>query len=94
MRRHTIPKDRAFVTTSPLQSFLHRLIPLSIISKDNISRLLRVVNIAKPTSIAATGLGTVVLLGVIFHLARKEYRDIIVNIIFLALALRVAMDRF
>ncbi|MBB6731487.1 DoxX family protein [Cohnella zeiphila] len=46
------------------------------------------------TPIAATGLAAVVLLGAFFHIARKEYREIGVNLIFLALAVFVAIGRF
>ncbi|MDR6552402.1 DoxX family protein [Paenibacillus qinlingensis] len=46
------------------------------------------------TPIAATALAAVVLLGALFHIARKEYRDIGVNVIFFALALLVAIGRF
>lgn len=46
------------------------------------------------TPIAAVGLAAVVLFGAIFHIRRKEYRDIGVNIVFLALALFVAIGRF
>ncbi|MFX3631756.1 MAG: DoxX family protein [Candidatus Pristimantibacillus sp.] len=46
------------------------------------------------TPIAATGLAAVVLLGALFHVTRKEYREIGVNIIFFALAVFVAISRF
>ncbi|GIO32870.1 MULTISPECIES: DoxX family protein [Paenibacillus] len=46
------------------------------------------------TPIAATGLAVVVLLGALFHIKRKEYRDIGVNIVFFALAVFVAICRF
>ncbi|MGW7159802.1 DoxX family protein [Paenibacillus taichungensis] len=46
------------------------------------------------TQLAAIGLAVVVLLGAIFHIARKEYKQIGVNIVFLALAVFVAIGRF
>ncbi|MGC5774863.1 DoxX family protein [Paenibacillus pabuli] len=46
------------------------------------------------TPLAAVGLAIVVLLGAIFHVARKEYKQIGVNIVFLALAVFVAVGRF
>lgn len=46
------------------------------------------------TPLAATGLAAVVLFGAIFHLARKEYREILVNIVFFTFALIVALGRF
>lgn len=46
------------------------------------------------TPIAAIGLAAVVLFGAVFHLMRKESKDIGINIAFLALALFVAIGRF
>ena len=46
------------------------------------------------TPIAATGLAAVVLLGALFHVKRKEYREITVNIVFFAFAVFVAIGRF
>ncbi|MEK8128992.1 DoxX family protein [Paenibacillus filicis] len=46
------------------------------------------------TPIAATGLAAIVFFGAVFHIARKEYRDIGVNIVFFALAAFVAIGRF
>lgn len=45
------------------------------------------------TPIAAAGLAAIVLFGAVFHM-RGEYREIVVNIIFLAFALFVAIGRF
>lgn len=45
------------------------------------------------TPLAAIGLGVIVLLGAFFHIKRKEYKDIGVNILFLALATFVAIGR-
>ncbi|QMV42342.1 DoxX family protein [Cohnella cholangitidis] len=45
------------------------------------------------TPIAATGLAAIVLLGAVFHIKRKEYKQIGVNIVFLALAVFVAVGR-
>ncbi len=45
------------------------------------------------TPIAAIALAVVVLLGAVFHIRRKESRQIGVNVVFLALALFVAIGR-
>jgi uncharacterized membrane protein len=45
------------------------------------------------TLIAAIGLAAIVLFGGVFHAKRKEYQQISVNIVFLALAVFVAMGR-
>ncbi|QOS81853.1 DoxX family protein [Paenibacillus sp. JNUCC31] len=45
------------------------------------------------TPIAAIGLAVIVLLGAIFHIWRKEYKEIGVNIVFLALAVLVVIGR-
>ncbi|MGG6312793.1 DoxX family protein [Paenibacillus macerans] len=45
------------------------------------------------TPAAAIALAAVVLFGFVFHLVRKEYRDIGVNIVFLALAVFAAIAR-
>ncbi|MFB9331116.1 DoxX family protein [Paenibacillus aurantiacus] len=46
------------------------------------------------TPIAATGLAAIVLLGALYHVRRKEYREIGVNVVFLVLAAVVAVGRF
>jgi 2-methylisocitrate lyase-like PEP mutase family enzyme len=46
------------------------------------------------TPIAAIRLAAVVLLGALFHVTRKEYREIGVNIVFIALTVFVAISRF
>ncbi|CAN7758823.1 DoxX family protein [Paenibacillus sp. LjRoot153] len=46
------------------------------------------------TPIAATGLAAVVLLGALFHVSRKEYREIGVNIVFFSLAALITICRF
>lgn len=46
------------------------------------------------TPIAATGLALIVLLGALFHVSRKEYREIGVNVVFFALAAFIAICRF
>lgn len=46
------------------------------------------------TPIAATGLAAVVLFGALYHVSRKEYREISVNIVFFALTVFVAISRF
>ncbi|WP_127507993.1 DoxX family protein [Paenibacillus humicus] len=45
------------------------------------------------TPLAAGGLGVIVLLGAIFHVRRKEFKEIGVNVVFLALLLFVALGR-
>lgn len=45
------------------------------------------------TPMAALGLAVIVLLGAIFHIRRKEYREIGVNIVFFALAVFVAIGQ-
>lgn len=45
------------------------------------------------TPIAAIMLAAVVLFGALFHLLRKEYREIGINVAFLALAVLVAIGR-
>lgn len=45
------------------------------------------------TPIAAIGLAAIVLFGAVFHAQRKEYKEIGVNIVFLALAVLVAIGR-
>jgi len=46
------------------------------------------------TPIAAAGLAAIVLFGALFHIIRKEYREIGVNIVFFALTVFVAISRF
>ncbi|MBP3966663.1 DoxX family protein [Paenibacillus lignilyticus] len=46
------------------------------------------------TPIAAAALAVIVLCGALFHIGRKEYREIGVNAVFIALALLVAFGRF
>ncbi|MBB6670327.1 DoxX family protein [Cohnella nanjingensis] len=45
------------------------------------------------TPLAAIGLAVIVFLGAVFHAKRKEYQQIGVNIVFLALAVFVAIGR-
>lgn len=45
------------------------------------------------TPIAAIALAVIVLIGMLFHIRRKEYRVLGVNIVFIALALIVAFGR-
>ncbi|MDG0794086.1 DoxX family protein [Cohnella ginsengisoli] len=45
------------------------------------------------TPIAAFALAAVVLSGALFHLFRQEYREIGINVVFLALAVFVAVGR-
>jgi uncharacterized membrane protein YphA (DoxX/SURF4 family) len=45
------------------------------------------------TPLAAAGLAAIVLFGAVFHAARKEYREIGVNVVFLVLAVFVAVGR-
>ncbi|MEK5035522.1 DoxX family protein [Paenibacillus sp. FSL R7-0302] len=46
------------------------------------------------TPIAATGLAVIVLCGALFHVSRKEYRELGVNIVFIALAVIIAVTRY
>ncbi|WP_028563671.1 DoxX family protein [Paenibacillus pinihumi] len=46
------------------------------------------------TPIAAAALAAVILFGALFHVTRKEYREIGVNLVFFVLALFVAIARF
>ncbi|CAI6082850.1 DoxX family protein [Cohnella sp. JJ-181] len=46
------------------------------------------------TPIAAIALAAVVLFGALFHIFRQEYREIGINVLFLALAVFVAVGRF
>ncbi|WP_240762963.1 DoxX family protein [Paenibacillus thalictri] len=45
------------------------------------------------TPLAATALAVVVFCGAVFHVKRHEYREIGVNIVFLALAVFIAIGR-
>lgn len=44
--------------------------------------------------IAAAGLATVVFLGALFHVTRKEYREIGINIVFFVLTVFIVIGRF
>ncbi|MEV5029998.1 DoxX family protein [Paenibacillus sp. LPE1-1-1.1] len=46
------------------------------------------------TPIVATGLAAIVLFGALFHVKRKEYREIVLNIVLFALTVFVAIGRF
>ncbi|WP_317979008.1 DoxX family protein [Paenibacillus glycanilyticus] len=46
------------------------------------------------TPVAAAALAVVVLLGAVLHVSRKEYRELVVNLVFILLALFVAIGRF
>jgi len=46
------------------------------------------------TSIAALGLATIMVLAIAYHIRKKEYKDLPATIIFLALSLFVAYNRF
>ncbi|SEM58145.1 DoxX-like family protein [Paenibacillus sp. cl141a] len=46
------------------------------------------------TPIAAAGLATIVLLGALFHVARKEHREIVVNIVFFVFTVFIVIGRF
>lgn len=45
------------------------------------------------TPLAAIGLAAIVLFGAVFHVKRKEYREIGVNVVFLVIAVIVAIGR-
>ncbi|UUZ81237.1 DoxX family protein [Paenibacillus sp. P26] len=77
-------------------------VPKSLVFFIGLAELLGVIGLILPqitkivpvlTPIAAAGLAAIVLFGAVFHMIRGEYREIIVNIIFLALALFVAIGR-
>ncbi|ETT66815.1 DoxX family protein [Paenibacillus sp. FSL H8-0457] len=46
------------------------------------------------TPIAAAGLATIVLLGALYHVARKEHREIGVNVVFFVLTVFIVIGRF
>ncbi|MCK9857653.1 DoxX family protein [Paenibacillus sp. ATY16] len=46
------------------------------------------------TPVAAAALAVVVLLGAALHVSRKEYRELVVNLVFILLALFVAIGQF
>lgn len=46
------------------------------------------------TPIAALGLATIMLLAALYHLRKKEYKDLPATLIFLTLSLFVAYNRF
>lgn len=46
------------------------------------------------TPIAALGLATIMILAMAYHIRKKEYKDLPATIIFLALSLFVAYNRF
>lgn len=54
--------------------------------------MMNIADILSP--IAAAGLATVVLLGALFHVARKEHREIGVNIVFFVLTVFIVIGRF
>ncbi|NOU98773.1 DoxX family protein [Paenibacillus planticolens] len=77
-------------------------VPKNLVSFIGLSELLGVIGLILPqaanivpvlTPTAAVGLAVIVLFGAVFHIKRGEYREIVVNIIFLALALFVAIGR-
>lgn len=46
------------------------------------------------TPLAALGLGVIVLFGAVYHIMRKEYKEIGINIVFLVLAAVVFIGRW
>ncbi len=46
------------------------------------------------TPIAAIGIATIMLLAIVYHIQKKEYKDLPAAIIFLALSLFIAYNRF
>ncbi|MBB6634891.1 DoxX family protein [Cohnella thailandensis] len=79
-----------------------REIPKGLVVAIGLAELLGAVGVIAPlasgiapalTPIAAFALAAVVLLGALFHVSRREYKDIGINIVFLALALIVAFGR-
>lgn len=77
-------------------------VPKSLVIWIGIAELLGALGLVLPwalnitpvlTPIAAIALATVTLLGMLFHVSRKEYRELGVNIFFIVLALIVAFGR-
>ena len=50
--------------------------------------------LAELTAWAATGLSVIMVLAALFHVTRREYQSIVVNLVLLALAAFVAYGRF
>ncbi|SEN50270.1 DoxX family protein [Paenibacillus sp. OV219] len=80
-----------------------RSVPRAFVVFIGIAELIGVIGLIVPqatgiapiwTPIAATALAVVVLLGALLHLVRKEYREVGVNVVFIALAAIVAIGRF
>lgn len=77
-------------------------VPKSLVVLIGIAELLGALGLVLPwalnitpvlTPIAAIALATVTLFGMLFHVWRKEYRELGVNIFFIVLALIVAFGR-
>ncbi|MBO9608558.1 MAG: DoxX family protein [Paenibacillaceae bacterium] len=77
-------------------------VPRALVAFIGIAELLGALGLIAPqaaaiapvlTPIAAAGLGAIVLFGAVFHAMRKEYREIGVNAVFLALVLFVLIGR-
>ncbi|PQP85162.1 DoxX family protein [Paenibacillus sp. PCH8] len=77
-------------------------VPKSLVVLIGIAELLGALGIVLPwalniapvlTPITAIALAVVALLGMLFHISRKEYREIGVNIFFIVLTLIVAFGR-
>ncbi len=77
-------------------------VPKSLVVLIGIAELLGALGLVLPwalniapvlTPIAAIALAVVTLLGMLFHIRRKEYRELGVNIFFIVLALIVAIGR-
>ncbi|WP_017687108.1 DoxX family protein [Paenibacillus sp. PAMC 26794] len=77
-------------------------VPKSLVILIGIAELLGALGLVLPwalnitpvlTPIAAIALAVVTLLGMLFHIRRKEYRELGVNIFFIVLALIVAFGR-
>lgn len=77
-------------------------VPKSLVILIGIAELLGALGLVLPwalnitpvlTPIAAIALAVVTLLGMLFHIRRKEYRELGVNIFFIVLALTVAFGR-
>lgn len=78
-------------------------VPATLVCAIGLAELLGAIGLIVPwatgiapswTPVSAAALAAVVALGALFHIARQEYREIGVNLVFVALALFVAIGRF
>ncbi|QUL57461.1 DoxX family protein [Paenibacillus tritici] len=78
-------------------------VPRALVTLIGVAELLGATGIILPyalnimpvlTPVAATALALVVASGAVFHIQRKEYREIAVNLVFIVLAVVVAVGRW